>query len=111
MRSIQGAGTPVPTHGRWLLLSVRCFQRQVSAFFGLAMEDSPEREYLLSDYLISRPLNNMPTTRAVKGKRKNKAEDRKKIASEFFGLLMQGKVKDGLRFFAPDCKQHNPYIS
>ena len=54
----------------------------------------------------------MPTTRVVKGKRKKKGEqDRKKIATGFFRLLMQGKVKDGLRFFAPDCEQHNPYIS
>jgi predicted SnoaL-like aldol condensation-catalyzing enzyme len=53
----------------------------------------------------------MPTTIA-KGKRKNKEDpDRKKIATGFFRLLMQGKVKDGLRFFAIDCKQHNPYVS
>ncbi len=35
---------------------------------------------------------------------------RKKIVREFFELVMQGKQKEGLRFFAPDCRQHNPYV-
>jgi predicted SnoaL-like aldol condensation-catalyzing enzyme len=34
---------------------------------------------------------------------------RKKIIREFFDLVMKGKQREGLRFFAPDCKQHNPY--
>lgn len=33
----------------------------------------------------------------------------KKIAAEFLSLIGLGKPKDGLRFFAPDCKTHNPY--
>jgi predicted SnoaL-like aldol condensation-catalyzing enzyme len=37
-------------------------------------------------------------------------EDRKKIVEEFFRLVAEGKSKEGLRFFAPDCKQHNPYV-
>jgi len=37
--------------------------------------------------------------------------DRKRIASEYFKLLAQGKFKEGLRFFAPHCKIHNPYVS
>jgi predicted SnoaL-like aldol condensation-catalyzing enzyme len=36
---------------------------------------------------------------------------RKKIVRDFFELVMQGRQKEGLRFFAPDCKQHNPYIN
>lgn len=34
----------------------------------------------------------------------------KKIAVEFLSLIGSGKPKDGLRFFAPDCKTHNPYV-
>lgn len=35
---------------------------------------------------------------------------RKKIAVEFLSLIASGRPKDGLRFFDPDCKTHNPYI-
>lgn len=35
---------------------------------------------------------------------------RKKIAVEFLNLIGAGKPKDGLKFFASDCKTHNPYI-
>jgi len=34
----------------------------------------------------------------------------KNIVNEYFELIMQGKFKDGLRFFAPDCRTHNPYV-
>ena len=34
---------------------------------------------------------------------------RKEIAVEFFNLISSGRPKDGLRFFATDCKTHNPY--
>ena len=34
---------------------------------------------------------------------------RKNIAVEFLNLIALGKPKDGLRFFAPECKTHNPY--
>jgi len=30
---------------------------------------------------------------------------------EYFKLVGSGKFKEGLRFFAPDCKTHNPFIS
>jgi predicted SnoaL-like aldol condensation-catalyzing enzyme len=30
---------------------------------------------------------------------------------EYFKLISAGKYKEGLRFFAPDCKTHNPFIS
>lgn len=36
---------------------------------------------------------------------------RKEIAVEFLNLIASGRPKDGLRFFAPDCKTHNPYIT
>lgn len=34
----------------------------------------------------------------------------KNIVSEYFGLVKEGKFKEGLRFFAPDCMTHNPYV-
>ena len=34
---------------------------------------------------------------------------RKDIAIEFFNLVSSGRPKDGLPFFAPECKTHNPY--
>jgi predicted SnoaL-like aldol condensation-catalyzing enzyme len=34
----------------------------------------------------------------------------KDIAVEFLNLVGSGRPKDGLRFFAPECKTHNPYI-
>ena len=36
---------------------------------------------------------------------------RKEIAVEFLNLIASGRPKDGLRFFAPDCKTHNPYTA
>ncbi len=33
----------------------------------------------------------------------------KKIAVEFLSLVGSGRPKEGLRFFAPECKTHNPY--
>ena len=35
---------------------------------------------------------------------------RKKIAVEFLSLVGSERPKDGLRFFEPDCKTHNPYV-
>lgn len=35
---------------------------------------------------------------------------RKDIAVEFLNLIGRGRPKEGLRFFAPDCKTHNPYV-
>ncbi len=37
--------------------------------------------------------------------------DHKSVALEFFKLIGEGKFKDGLRFFSPNCKTHNPYIA
>lgn len=36
---------------------------------------------------------------------------RRNIAVEFFQLVGSGKFKEGLKFFTPGCKTHNPYIS
>jgi predicted SnoaL-like aldol condensation-catalyzing enzyme len=33
----------------------------------------------------------------------------KDIAVEFLNLVGSGRPKDGLRYFAPECKTHNPY--
>lgn len=37
-------------------------------------------------------------------------EDRKKAAVEFLRLAAAGKAKEGMRFFAPGCKHHNPFF-
>ena len=37
--------------------------------------------------------------------------DRKESAVEFLRLIGEGRPKEGLRFFATDCKTHNPYIA
>ena len=37
--------------------------------------------------------------------------ERRNIVTEYFNLLAAGKYREGLRFFTPDCKTHNPYIS
>lgn len=37
--------------------------------------------------------------------------ERKEIAVEFLRLVGLQRQKDGLRFFAPDCKTHNPYTA
>jgi predicted SnoaL-like aldol condensation-catalyzing enzyme len=42
---------------------------------------------------------------------RQKEADRKNIVIEYFKLVGSGKFKEGLRFFAPDCRTHNPYIS
>ena len=38
------------------------------------------------------------------------SNDRKKIVRDIFKLVVQGIQKEGLRFFAANCKQHNPYV-
>lgn len=41
----------------------------------------------------------------------NEMQDRKNAINEYFELFKSGKYKEGLKFFAPDCKTHNPYVS
>ena len=36
---------------------------------------------------------------------------RKENAVKFLSFIASGKPKDGLKFFAPDCKTHNPYTA
>ena len=38
-------------------------------------------------------------------------QDHKNSILEYFKLVGSGKFKEGLRFFTPDCKTHNPFIS
>jgi len=40
-----------------------------------------------------------------------RADTRKDIAVKFLNLIGVGRPKEGLRFFAPDCKIHNPYVT
>ena len=46
----------------------------------------------------------------VKRKISNSQTRRKRIVRDFFKLVMQGKQREGLRLFAPDCRQHNPFV-
>jgi predicted SnoaL-like aldol condensation-catalyzing enzyme len=41
---------------------------------------------------------------------KQKETQSRKVVSEYFKLVAVGKFKEGLRFFASDCKTHNPFI-
>ena len=38
------------------------------------------------------------------------SQARKRIVRSFFNLVLQGRQKESLRYFAPNCKQHNPYV-
>jgi predicted SnoaL-like aldol condensation-catalyzing enzyme len=42
---------------------------------------------------------------------RQKEVEHKKVAMQYFKLISAGKYKEGLRFFAADCKTHNPFIS
>ena len=42
---------------------------------------------------------------------RQKEVERKDVVLEYFKLVVAGKFKEGLRFFAPDCKTHNPYVA
>jgi len=37
--------------------------------------------------------------------------DRKGTVTDFFRLIGEGKPKEGLKYCAPDCIQHNPYVT
>jgi predicted SnoaL-like aldol condensation-catalyzing enzyme len=37
------------------------------------------------------------------------SQRRKRIVSDFFGLVTQGRQMEGLGYFSADCVQHNPY--
>ena len=38
-------------------------------------------------------------------------QNNKKIINEYFELIGQQKFREGLKFFAPDCKTHNPFVA
>jgi predicted SnoaL-like aldol condensation-catalyzing enzyme len=38
-------------------------------------------------------------------------QENKNIAQAFFKLIAEGKFKEGLRYFSPNCITHNPYFS
>lgn len=38
-------------------------------------------------------------------------QEHKNIAQSFFKLVSEGKFKEGLQYFTPNCITHNPYIS
>jgi predicted SnoaL-like aldol condensation-catalyzing enzyme len=42
---------------------------------------------------------------------KQKEIEYKNIAKEYFKLISAGEYKEGLRFFASDCKTHNPFVA
>ena len=42
---------------------------------------------------------------------RQKEIEHKNVALEYFKLISAGKFREGLRFFTPDCKTHNPFIS
>jgi predicted SnoaL-like aldol condensation-catalyzing enzyme len=39
------------------------------------------------------------------------ASNRKGIVTDFFHLTSEGRPKDGLKYFAADCVQHNPFVN
>lgn len=38
------------------------------------------------------------------------SQARKQVVLDFFALISEGRQKEGLVFFAPYCRQHNPYV-
>ncbi|MEJ2251483.1 MAG: nuclear transport factor 2 family protein [Candidatus Lokiarchaeota archaeon] len=42
---------------------------------------------------------------------KQKEVEHKNTALEYFKLVSMGKFREGLNFFAPDCKTHNPFVA
>jgi predicted SnoaL-like aldol condensation-catalyzing enzyme len=42
---------------------------------------------------------------------RQKEIEHKNIVMEYFKLIVAGKFKEGLHFFAPDCKTHNPFVA
>lgn len=41
----------------------------------------------------------------------SREDNHRNITIEFFKLIKEEKFKESLRFFAADCKTHNPYVS
>lgn len=50
--------------------------------------------------------------RTVRRKAKGtKAADHRAVAEAYFRLVGQGKFAEGLKFFAPGCRTHNPFFA
>ncbi len=41
---------------------------------------------------------------------RQKEIERRNIVKEYFKFVSSGRFKEGLHFFAPDCRTHNPFI-
>jgi predicted SnoaL-like aldol condensation-catalyzing enzyme len=52
----------------------------------------------------------MPRKKSNLKKKESGSSDRKRMVRQFFNLIAQGRQKDGLRYFSPNCRQHNPYV-
>ncbi len=52
---------------------------------------------------------NNKKNRKAKTKPSNPEIYRKKVVREIFKLITQGRQKESLHYFAPNCRQHNPY--
>ena len=53
----------------------------------------------------------MPPEKKPRAKRSPPgSSDHKATVNEYFRLVAQGRFEEGLRFFAPDCRAHNPYV-
>jgi predicted SnoaL-like aldol condensation-catalyzing enzyme len=52
----------------------------------------------------------MPRKKSNLKKKESVSSDRKRIVRQFFNLIAQGRQKNGLRYFSPNCRQHNPYV-
>ncbi len=50
-------------------------------------------------------------TRAAAKRTTRTNRSHKAIIREYFELVGEGKFQDGLRFFADDCRTHNPYFA
>lgn len=38
------------------------------------------------------------------------SQRRKEVVTDFFHLIGEGRPRDGLKYFAANCVQHNPYV-
>jgi len=52
----------------------------------------------------------MPRRSSARAAKAGDSSRRKKIIRDFFQLVMQGRQKESLHFFTPNCVQHNPYV-
>jgi predicted SnoaL-like aldol condensation-catalyzing enzyme len=58
----------------------------------------------------SRSSSNSSPDNSQPGSDSMSSRSRKGIVTDFFHLIEAGRPKDGLKYFAADCVQHNPYV-